>query len=57
MDETDLIIKSITNFDPERSEVTMTCRPAMFESVEWQPADDEDLRWKSDTKRFTQVSM
>ena len=44
MDETDLTIKSITNFDPERSEITMSCRPAKFESVEWEPADDADQR-------------
>ena len=34
----------------------MSCRPAKFESVEWEPADDEDPRWKTDKKRFTQVS-
>ena len=56
VDETDLTIKSIRNFDPERSEVTMSCRPAKFETAEWQPADDEDSRWKVDKKIFTQVS-
>ena len=57
VDESDLIIKSIRNFDPERSEVTMSCRPAKFESVEWEAADDEDPRWEADKERFTQVSM
>ena len=35
----------------------MSCRPAMFESIEWEAADDEDLRWNAAKKRFTQVSM